>query len=70
VPESATKESHKQVRDQFKAVVLAVQYGMGAVSLGHRIGQSTLRAQQLLDLHRRTYRVFWKWSASRSLLSA
>lgn len=62
VPKDATKQSHKAVRDQFKACVLAVQYGMGAESLAYRINQPAARAQQLLDLHRRTYRRFWAWS--------
>jgi hypothetical protein len=62
VPSSATKESHNVERDQFKECVLAVQYGMGEVSLAARIGQSVLRAKQLLRLHRETYREFWRWS--------
>lgn len=62
VPQDATKHSHKAVRDQFKACVLAVQYGMGAESLAYRINQPTARARELLDLHRRTYRRFWAWS--------
>lgn len=62
VPETATKQSHKTEREQFKACVLAVQYGMGAKSLAHRIGQSEARAKELLRLHRETYRVFWAWS--------
>ena len=62
VPETATRKSHPAQRDQFKACVLAVQYGMGAASLAVRIGQPTLRARELLDLHRRTYPVFWAWS--------
>ena len=33
-PEGATKHTHKRLRDQFKAAVLAVQYGMG-LSLWH-----------------------------------
>lgn len=61
-PADATKHTHSAIRDQFKACVLAVQYGMGADSLAYRIGQSTARARELLDLHRRTYRVFWQWS--------
>jgi DNA polymerase I len=61
-PAEATKLSHKSVRDQFKACVLAVQYGMGADSLAHRIGQPSIRARELLRLHRDTYRVFWRWS--------
>jgi hypothetical protein len=32
-PLDATKATHKAVRDQFKACVLAVQYGMGAEAL-------------------------------------
>jgi DNA polymerase I len=62
VPQHATKHSHKAVRDQFKACVLAVQYGMGAESLAYRINQPVARARELLDLHRRTYRRFWQWS--------
>jgi DNA polymerase-1 len=62
VPQDATKKTHKTEREQFKACVLAVQYGMGEVSLALRINQPVERARQLLDLHRRTYRRFWKWS--------
>jgi DNA polymerase I len=62
VPEGATKHSHKAEREQFKACVLAVQYGMGAKSLAQRIGQPEARAKELLRLHRETYRVFWAWS--------
>ena len=62
VPESATKQSHKTERDQFKACVLAVQYGMGAESLAARINQPVVRARELLRLHRETYREFWAWS--------
>ena len=62
VPDNATKESHKAERDQFKACVLAVQYGMGAESLAARINQPIAKARQLLELHRETYRTFWTWS--------
>ncbi len=62
VPQEATKQSHKKEREQFKACVLAVQYGMGADSLGRRIGQPPVQARYLLELHRKTYRRFWEWS--------
>ena len=61
-PADATKITHKAVRDQFKACVLAVQYGMGADALAGRLGQPPIRARELLRLHRETYRVFWRWS--------
>jgi len=62
VPQGATKQSHKAEREQFKACVLAVQYGMGEISLAQRINQPVARARQLLSLHRQTYRTFWAWS--------
>jgi hypothetical protein len=62
VPPDATKASHKAVRDLFKACVLAVQYGMGEVSLAQRIGQPVVRARELLALHRQTYPAYWRWS--------
>ena len=62
VPQDATKKTHKAEREQFKACVLAVQYGMGAESLAQRIGQPEIWARDLLRLHRETYHVFWKWS--------
>jgi hypothetical protein len=61
-PPEATKATHKAVREQFKACVLAVQYGMGAEALAQRIGQPPIRARELLRLHREAYRVFWNWS--------
>lgn len=62
VPPDATKQSHAAVREQFKACVLAVQYGMGAESLSFRINQPVARARELLELHRRTYKAFWRFS--------
>jgi hypothetical protein len=62
VPADATKSSHKDQRNLFKACVLAVQYGMGETSLAQRIGQPPIIARGLLKLHRDTYRTFWRWS--------
>jgi hypothetical protein len=61
-PADATKATHQAVREQFKACVLAVQYGMGPDALALRIDQPPIRARELLRLHRETYRVFWRWS--------
>lgn len=62
VPDDATKHSHAAQREQFKACVLAVQYGMGAESLALRIGQPPIVARRLLDMHKQTYRDYWRWS--------
>jgi len=62
VPPDGTKKTHKTQRDLFKACVLAVQYGMGEVSLAQRINQCVARARELLALHRKTYPKYWSWS--------
>jgi len=62
VPNDATKRSHPLEREQFKACVLAVNYGMGQDSLAMRIGQPVSRARELLRLHQDTYDVFCRWS--------
>jgi hypothetical protein len=62
VPPDGTKQTHGPVRDQFKACVLAVQYGMEAESLGARTGQPIARARELLELHCRAYPRYWLWS--------
>lgn len=62
VPPEATRDSHGSVRELFKLCVLGVQYSMGELSLARRIGQSTISARHLLELHRRTFSRFWKWS--------
>ncbi len=64
VPLDATKQSHESERDQAKACVLAVQYGMGEESLAARLGQPTIVARHLLRMHRETYPTFWSWSDS------
>lgn len=62
VPADATKTTHRAQRELFKQCVLAVQYGMEAVGLSRRIGQSCVIARDLLRAHRDTYRTFWRWS--------
>lgn len=62
VPADATKASHAREREQFKACVLAVQYGMREESLARRILQPTAYARELLRMHHRTYARFWAWS--------
>lgn len=62
VPTDATKATHGASREQYKACVLAVQYGMCADSLAARIGQAPAIARDLLRRHRETYWRFWNWS--------
>ncbi len=61
-PRGATKDTHRDVRDLFKIVVLATQYGQTAIGLAKKLGKPTWEAQELLDLHRRVYDRYWQWS--------
>ena len=62
VPAEATKKSHKAERERFKVCSLAVLYGMWANSLARRLGESPARGRMLLELHRRIYPQYWRWS--------
>lgn len=61
-PANATKQSHGAVRELYKIVSLAVQYGMRETSLAARIGQSQSEARDLLRRLREAYPQFWRWS--------
>jgi hypothetical protein len=62
VPSSATKESHKEVRELFKTCMLGVNYSMGPRSLARRIKRPLAHARELLQLHRQVFRRYWRWS--------
>jgi DNA polymerase I-like protein with 3'-5' exonuclease and polymerase domains len=61
VPEDSTKETHGSVRQLFKSCVLGVQYGLGAESLGFKIGKPTPYAKELLSHHKRVFKNYWCW---------
>jgi DNA polymerase I-like protein with 3'-5' exonuclease and polymerase domains len=60
-PIGATKQSHHVMRDRYKQVVLATQYGMGAGLLAVQCDCSEVDARRLLDEHRRTFSQYWCW---------
>jgi DNA polymerase-1 len=62
-PADATKASHKTIRDQCKACVLGVNYGMGVESLAVRIGRPIAEAAAVLSAFYRAYPVYTEWSA-------
>ena len=63
-PEGASKASHKVIRDRCKQVVLGTNYGMTAHGVADAAGIHVLEARDLLQKHRETYRVFWRWADS------
>jgi hypothetical protein len=61
-PKDATKKTHGDVREMFKVVYLAANYGMQSVSLAQLVGKSEPEARELLRLHRTQFPRFWHWS--------
>jgi DNA polymerase-1 len=62
VPSWATKTSHAEVRDKYKVMLLAVQYGMSAETLASRLGISSFEAHEMLNQHRELFNQYWGWS--------
>jgi hypothetical protein len=63
VPADATKQTHARERELFKVCCgLGAMYGAGEHSLAARLGISAAHARELLQLHRRSYPDFWRWS--------
>jgi hypothetical protein len=61
-PAGATKASHGDIREQFKQCALAVLYGGGSTLIAAKTGLPEPYARDLLELHKRTYAKFWRWS--------
>ena len=62
VPSTATKESHPEMRDRYKNMLLSVQYGMSSDTLAARLGVSTFEAHQMLNQHHELFAQYWRWS--------
>ena len=61
-PLGATKETHKDIRNRCKSVVLGTNYGMSAYGVAQTAKIHELEAKALLQKHRETYRKFWAWA--------
>ncbi len=61
-PKDATRKTHEDIRRQFKECAIGTLYGMGVDTLAERTGLVRPDAADLLDLHRRLYPTFWRWS--------
>jgi DNA polymerase I len=61
-PPSATKATHREVRDVYKVVVIATLYGMGPAALAHDLGIQPADAEGLIRQICKTYPQYWIWS--------
>lgn len=68
VPADATKDSHPAERNLFKSTTLGLQFGMGVEKLARKLTVDCGRevtekeAGKLVALHKRIYKVYWKWT--------
>jgi hypothetical protein len=62
IPAWGTKETHGQVRDVYKTMLLAVQYGMGVETLAARLNVPVFVANEMLLQHHAQFRQYWTWS--------
>jgi hypothetical protein len=62
VPSWGSKQTHGEIRDKYKVMLLASQYGMSTETLAARLGVSTFEAYEMLDQHREQFSQYWRWS--------
>jgi DNA polymerase-1 len=62
VPATATKESHGEIRDKYKTMLLACQYGMSVPTLAARLQISYFEAHEMLGQHKTLFAQYWAWS--------
>jgi DNA polymerase I-like protein with 3'-5' exonuclease and polymerase domains len=64
VPSAATRKTPgvDEIRDKYKTMLLAVQYGMSVETLAGRLGVSTFEAHEMLTQHHEQFSQYWAWS--------
>ena len=62
VPREATRQTHAEERALYKMALLAINYEIGAESLGLRINRPVLFARHLIELHHDLFPDYWRWS--------
>jgi DNA polymerase-1 len=61
-PQHATKHTHGPLRDCYKIGLLAIQYGVAAVTLAAKLGVSQVAAQSMIDQHHELFSTYWAWA--------
>jgi hypothetical protein len=62
IPNWGSKQTHGEVRDKYKVMLLASQYGMSTETLAARLCVSTFEAQEMLNQHWEQFSQYWRWS--------
>jgi DNA polymerase I-like protein with 3'-5' exonuclease and polymerase domains len=64
IPESGTKKTHAEKREQFKTCMLALNYGMSTETFAAKARISLAEAKSMVRFHKRKYRRYWEWNNS------
>jgi hypothetical protein len=62
VPQSASKQSHATIRDQFKTVMLGTLFGLSAHGIARKLSVPLARGEELLQLHQKIFPRFRQWT--------
>ena len=65
LPSGATKLTHGKIRDDWKPMILAIQYGGKEGLLAYRLKLPRGDARRVVDLHHERYEDYWEWSDRR-----
>lgn len=65
LPPTVTKLTHGKIRDAWKPMILAIQYGGGEGLLAYRLKLPRGQARRVVDLHHERYEPYWEWSDQR-----
>ncbi len=69
-PSGATKKTHGEIRENYKACALATLYGQQEKGLAVRIQRPIETARDLLRRHKSVYQRFWAWADATATFAA
>ena len=61
VQRDATRETHREARNQIKPILLGGNYGQTPIGAAVRLGVPYAEAAALVDQHRKLFSVYWDW---------
>lgn len=61
VPPGSTKQSHPEIREQFKTCMIGINYGMSVETFARRANLPLIKAKDLFRMHKTLFRKYWDW---------
>jgi hypothetical protein len=70
IPVGGTKDTHPEMRQRCKAIVLGLLYGMAPRTVAAALGLSESWGRAIRLRHRQEYRRYWEWAEAQALWAA